>query len=192
MPTAVSSLSSRSYVTPPYSRCTNVASPVSLNFWSAALAASASLLATTTPNVGLSCARSVAQTPASSPSHGAKSFSQVRPSPSSASASSIFCRIQPAGSSVRKSLPAAASASSRRAPSGCTTDCAYTGAPAGTSDAGSASPPEDDDDAPQAAATVASATQMNESAVARSMRSSPFEVPVQFPPTSSGGRDDTA
>ena len=98
----------------------------------------------------------------------------------------------PAGSSVRKSLPAAASASSRRAPSGCTTDCAYTGAPAGTSDAGSASPPEDDDDDPQAAATVASATQVNESAVARSMRSSPFEVPVQFPPTSSGGRDDTS
>ena len=87
---------------------------------SAVSAAPASLVATMTAQLGSGASRLLAQTPASSPSHGAKSFSHVNPPPFSASPSSISWRSFPAGSPVRRSLPAAASASSRRSPVGWT------------------------------------------------------------------------
>ena len=119
IPFATPSSSTR-YSIPSYERGSEGVSDVLSNLASAAFAASVSLAATTAAKLGSSAWRLVAQMPASSPSHEAKSFSHVSPSPSSASASSISSRSFAPGSSVRMILPAAASASSRRSPSGWT------------------------------------------------------------------------
>ncbi len=64
------------------------------------------------------------QKAARSPSHGSTSRSKSKSSPVSANASPISLRISASGSSVRRTLPAASSASSRSDPSGRTTSSA--------------------------------------------------------------------
>ena len=156
-----------------YGRCPAVFS----NFASAALAASASLLATITAKLG-SSACEVGRPDAgvlAEPGARSRAPRSGRRPPRPAPCRSARAASRP-GSSVRMILPAAASASSRRSPSAGPPPRRRAPRRPGRATPGRPSPP--DPDSPQAAAVSARTAQSERERGGAEHESSPFEIPV--------------